>query len=223
MIKAVIFDLDGVIVSTDEFHYRAWKAIADECGIYFDRIINNRLRGVSRRASLEIILERADRPYSDEEIFELTERKNNLYKESLNDLTPEDRDPEIDTVGAYLKSHGIRTAIGSSSRNTRTILEKIGLLDRFDAIADGNVITHSKPDPEVFLKAAQFLGESPENCLVIEDAVAGVQAGKAAGMLTAGIHDAADSAFSDYSLHTLKDIITVIESINKKGNAYEQV
>lgn len=216
MIKAVIFDLDGVIVSTDEYHYQAWKTIADECGIPFDREINNRLRGVSRRASLEIILEKADRPYSEEEILALTERKNNLYKTLLNNLTPEDRDPDFDAVDAYLRSHGIRTAIGSSSRNTRTILEKIGLLDRFDAIADGNVITRSKPDPEVFLKAAEFLGEAPEHCLVVEDAVSGVQAGKAAGMTTAGINDASGSPFCDHPLRTLRNVIDVIETIHAK-------
>ncbi len=216
MIKAVIFDLDGVIVSTDEYHYQAWKTIADECGIPFDRTINNRLRGVSRRASLEIILEKADRPYSEEEIFALTERKNNLYKSLLNNLKPEDRDPDFDAVDAYLRSHGIRTAIGSSSRNTRTILEKIGLSDRFDAIADGNVITRSKPDPEVFLKAAEFLGEAPEHCLVVEDAVSGVQAGKAAGMTTAGINDASGSPFCDHPLCTLRNVIDVIETIHAK-------
>ncbi len=216
MIKAVLFDLDGVIVSTDEYHYRAWKAMADDCGIHFDRTINNRLRGVSRRASLEIILERADRPYTEAEKDALTDRKNDLYRESLKELTPRDRDPDFAALYAWLKARGIRTAVASSSRNTATILSRIGLMDRFDAIADGTMITRSKPDPEVFLKAAQLLNEDAANCLVIEDAAAGVQAGKAAGMTTAGIHDAAGNPFSDYSLDTLLNVIDVIQSVNQE-------
>lgn len=216
MIEAVLFDLDGVIVSTDEYHYRAWKAMADDQGIYFDRTINNRLRGVSRRASLEIILEKADRPYSETEKDALTEQKNELYKKLLHDLRPEDRDPDFDAVAAWLKEKGIRTAVASSSRNTITILTRIGLLDRFDAIADGTMITHSKPDPEVFLKAAALLGVEASRCLVVEDAVAGVQAGKAAGMMTAGIHDAAGSSFADHPLNALKDVIEIIRFVNEE-------
>lgn len=216
MIKAVLFDLDGVIVSTDEYHYRAWKAIADECGIYFDRTINNRLRGVSRRASLEIILENADRVYSEAEKDVLTDRKNDLYRKLLDSLKPEDRDPGFDALYACLKREGIRCAVASSSRNTVAILSKLGLPDCFDAIADGNMITRSKPDPEVFLKAAALLGEEPAHCLVVEDAVAGVKAGKAAGMTTAGIHDAAASPFSDFPLSALKDVIQVIHSVNQE-------
>lgn len=216
MIKAVLFDLDGVIVSTDEYHYRAWKAMADDQGIDFDRTVNNRLRGVSRRASLEIILEKAGRPYSEKEKDELTDQKNELYKTLLNDLRPAERDPDFDEVSAWLKAQGIRTAVASSSRNTMTILARIGLMDRFDAIADGTMITRSKPDPEVFLKAAQLLGEAPEDCLVVEDAVAGVQAGKAVGMITAGIHAAAGSSFSDYSLDTLLNVIDVVQSVNQE-------
>ena len=216
MIKAVVFDLDGVIVSTDEYHYKAWKAIADECGIYFDRTINNRLRGVSRRASLEVILEKADRVYSEAEKDALTDRKNEIYKKLLEGLTPEERDPGFDALYAFLKKEGIRTAIGSGSRNTMNILTKIGLADCFDAVADGTMITKSKPDPEVFLKAAELLGEAPEHCLVVEDAAAGVQAGKAAGMMTAGIQDAASSSYSDFPLNTLQDVIQVIQSVNRE-------
>ena len=216
MIKAVLFDLDGVIVSTDEYHYRAWKAIADECGIYFDRTINNRLRGVSRRASLEIILENADRAYSEAEKDTLTDRKNDLYRKLLDGLKPEYPDPGFDSLYAFLKREGIRCAVASSSRNTVAILSKLGLLDCFDAIADGNMITRSKPDPEVFLKAAALLGEEPAHCLVIEDAVAGVKAGKAAGMTTAGVRDAVSSPFSDFSLSALKDVIQVVHSVNRE-------
>ena len=214
MIKAVIFDLDGVIVSTDEYHYRAWKLMADKEGIYFDKQINNRLRGVSRMASLEIILERAEKAYSDEEKLAMATEKNEKYRELLNELKPEDRDPDFDELHAYLKENGILTAVGSSSKNTMMILEKIGLDKHFDAVADGTMITHSKPDPEVFLKAAELLDIDPACCVVVEDAVAGVEAGKKAGMTTIGIKDAYGSEYADHSASSLKEIINIIEELN---------
>ena len=169
-IEAVIFDLDGVIVSTDECHYRAWKKTADEEGIYFDRKINDRLRGVSRMDSLEIVLERAERLYTDEEKVELAERKNNYYKEYIKKLTKDDILNGVNENLAELKAKGIKVAIGSSSKNTPDILKYIGLDNYFDAVSDGNNITKSKPDPEVFLKAADMLGVPYEKCLVVEDA-----------------------------------------------------
>ena len=175
-IKAVIFDLDGVIVSTDEYHYRAWKSISDEEGIYFDREINERLRGVSRMESLEIILEKANRKYSKEEKIDFTERKNLLYRKLLDELTPKDILPGVMKVLKTLKKNNIKIAIGSSSKNTLYILEKIGLGDYFNAIADGTQITKSKPDPEVFLLGAKKLDINPKECLVVEDADAGVEA-----------------------------------------------
>lgn len=222
MINAVLFDLDGVIVSTDEYHYQAWKKIADDCGIYFDRLINNRLRGVSRRESLEIILERADRDFSEEEKIRLTEEKNEIYRQLLNNLSPEDIEPGYAEVSAYLAEHGIHTAVASSSRNTRTILQKIGLIDDFDGIVDGTMIRHSKPDPEVFLRAAGLLQMDPACCLVVEDALAGVEAGKAAGMMTAGIKDASGSEYTDYPVASLQEIIEIIEKQNER-NHHEQV
>ena len=169
-IEAVIFDLDGVIVSTDECHYRAWKKTADEEGIYFDRKINDRLRGVSRMDSLEIVLERAERLYTDEEKVKLAERKNNYYKEYIKKLTKDDILNGVNENLAELKAKGIKVAIGSSSKNTPDILKYIGLDNYFDAVSDGNNITKSKPDPEVFLKAADMLGVPYEKCLVVEDA-----------------------------------------------------
>lgn len=221
MIKAVLFDLDGVIVSTDEYHYQAWKMIADKCGIYFDRQINNRLRGVSRMASLDIVLEKSDRSYSEEEKVQLATEKNDRYRELLNSLTPEHKEEGFDELLTYIKEKGIRTAVASSSKNTRTILEKIGLINSFDEIVDGNMISRSKPDPEVFLKAADLLGEDPRNCLVVEDAIAGVQAGKAAGMITVGIKDAAASEYSDHPVTSLTEIIQVIETLNRERNQNE--
>jgi beta-phosphoglucomutase len=182
MIKAVIFDLDGVIVSTDEFHYQGWQRLADEEGICFDRKINERLRGVSRTESLEIILEKAERNYSREEKTEMAERKNNYYRELLHTLSPDDVFPGIRKMLKELKDKGIKIAIGSSSKNTPFILQKIGMERSFDAISDGNQIKKSKPDPEVFLLAASKLQIPPDRCLVVEDADAGVEAAINAGM-----------------------------------------
>ena len=203
MIKAVIFDLDGVLVSTDELHYQGWKNLADREGIYFDREINNRLRGVSRMESLEIILERAEKQYSDSEKQEMAAYKNGVYAALLDSLTPDDRLEGVTDCLAELKKAGYKLAIGSSSKNTPKILERTGLRSEFDAVSDGNNITRSKPDPEVFLKAAEFLGVEPENCAVIEDAEAGIVAAKAAGMLACGVGDAARSGLADISLEKL--------------------
>ena len=190
MIKAVIFDLDGVIVSTDDCHYEAWKKMADEEGIYFDKTINNRLRGVSRMESLEIVLERAEKEYSEEEKLQLAERKNGYYKEFITKLTPADILPGAKENLEELRKNGIKIAIGSSSKNTPVILKQIGLDNYFDAVSDGNNITNSKPDPEVFLKAADMLGISYGECMIVEDADAGIEAGKRAGMKTLSVHGA---------------------------------
>ena len=200
MIKAVIFDLDGVIVSTDNCHYRAWKKMADEEGIYFDREINNRLRGVSRMASLDIVLERADKEYSKSEKQELAERKNNYYKELICELTPDDILPGAMETLKKLKENDIKIAIGSSSKNTPIILKQIGLDNFFDAVSDGNNITHSKPDPEVFLKAAEMLKIAPEDCMIVEDADAGIEAGKRAGMKTLSVQGAKGADFESNDL-----------------------
>lgn len=187
MIRGVIFDLDGVLVTTDEFHYQAWKRMADEEGIYFDRQINHRLRGVSRMASLEIILERATRRYSDDEKLEMATRKNTYYRDLLYTLTPKALLPGALKMLTELRRLGIKTAIGSSSKNTPLIMERTALADKIDAVADGNDITRSKPDPQVFLIAAERLGLPAEQCLVVEDAVAGIEAGRRAGMAVFGI------------------------------------
>ncbi|WP_046215762.1 beta-phosphoglucomutase [Paenibacillus wulumuqiensis] len=210
-IKAVIFDLDGVIVSTDQYHYQAWKKMSDEEGIKFNETINNRLRGVSRMESLEIILEKAERTYTPEEKQALAERKNTYYRESLNEVKPEDMLPGAKHTIDELKKRGVKIAIGSSSKNTPTILKQIGLADAFDAVADGNDITRSKPDPEVFLLAAERLGVPPEECLVVEDAEAGVQAAIAGGMNVAAVGDAGlHSQDADYRLEQVDEILELI-------------
>ena len=154
--KGIIFDLDGVICSTDHYHYLAWKALADRLGVYFDETINNRLRGVSRMASLDIVLERSDRAYTPEGKAAFAEEKNNTYRELLKRMSPADLSPEVKETLDALRSRGLLLGIGSSSKNTKFILRQIGLGDYFDKISDGTNITRSKPDPEVFLKAADY-------------------------------------------------------------------
>ena len=204
-IEAVIFDLDGVIVTTDDYHYEAWKKIADQENIYFDREINERLRGVSRMESLDIILEKSSKIYNEEEKIELATRKNDYYKNLLENLTKEDILPGILETLNYLENKKIKTAIGSSSKNTMFILNKIGLTNRFDAIVDGTMIKNSKPDPEVFLQAAEKVGIKTEKCLVIEDADAGVEAGKRAGMRVLGVGSAKNNENADYKSENMEE------------------
>lgn len=211
MIKAVIFDLDGVLVYTDKFHYLAWKALADKLGVYFDETINNRCRGVSRMESLDIVLERSDKTYTQEEKVAFATEKNEIYKSYLATMKPNDVTDDVKNTVLSLKNRGIKVAIGSSSKNTRFILERVGLIDLFDAISDGNNISHSKPDPEVFLKAAEFLGIEPCYCMIVEDAVSGVEAGKRAGMTTTAIGDAAIAHIADNDIEKLSDILDIVK------------
>lgn len=209
-IKGVIFDLDGVICSTDELHYQAWKALADEIGVYFDRQINGRLRGVSRMASLEIILEKSDKTYSEEEKLALAEKKNDVYRKLLGKMGPEDVSDEVRSTLVTLRERGYRLSIGSSSKNTPLILERTDARRYFDAVSDGNNITRSKPDPEVFLKAAQFLNLDPCECVVVEDATAGIDAGVAGGFFTAAIGAACGYERADFNLNTFSDLLGIL-------------
>jgi beta-phosphoglucomutase len=207
--KAFIFDLDGVIVSTDSLHYQAWKTLADSEGIYFDEEINNRLRGVSRMESLEIVLEQATRTYTDEEKMAMADRKNSIYRELLQVLTPADRLEGVTETLDALRRKGYKLAIGSSSKNTPVILEKIGYKGYFDAISDGNNISRSKPDPEVFLKAAELLGEAPKDCYVVEDAAAGIIAAKSGGFTAIGVGLASQDSNVDYALKMFTDLLDI--------------
>jgi len=209
--QAVIFDLDGVICFTDEYHYRAWKTLADKLNTPFDRTVNNRLRGVSRMASLEIVLERYSGPaLSEEEKTALATEKNEIYRESLREMSPADLSEEVKSTLDELRRRGYILAIGSSSKNTPFILRQIGLEGYFDAISDGNNITRSKPDPEVFLKAAEFAGADPARCLVVEDAVSGAEAGHAAGMDVACVGDAAENKAGDYNLGAFRELLEIL-------------
>lgn len=209
MVKTIIFDLDGVLVYTDKFHYLAWKKMADRIGVPFDETINNRLRGVSRMDSLEIILERSTRKYTQEEKEDLAEEKNGYYKEFLKKMSPADVRPEIRGMLKELHKRGYQLAIGSSSKNTKFILAQTQLTDDFDAISDGTNITKSKPDPEVFLKAAEYTQTTPGNCLVVEDAIAGIDAAKAGGMLAAGFGEAKTYEKTDYPMDKVEDLLTL--------------
>ncbi|MBR5383645.1 MAG: beta-phosphoglucomutase [Clostridia bacterium] len=209
--KGIIFDLDGVICSTDEYHYLAWKALADRLGIPFDRERNNLLRGVSRMASLEIILEKSDKAYSDAEKAAFAEEKNTMYRELLGRMSPADLSDDIRDTLNVLREAGLKLAIGSSSKNTRFILERIGLSNFFDAVADGNCITHSKPHPEVFLKAAGMISLAPDQCIVVEDAHAGVEAAVAGGFDCAAIGDAKDDERARYHLSRISDLLSDLQ------------
>jgi beta-phosphoglucomutase len=185
--KACIFDLDGVIVDTARYHFLAWKRLTDKLGIDFDENDNERLKGVSRMDSLDIILEIGNRSMSNEDKLKYATLKNDWYVEYISKMTPAEILPGCMDFIKELRSAGIRVAIGSASKNTPMILERVGIAHYFDAVADGNNVSKAKPDPEVFLKAAELLGVEPGKCFVFEDAAAGIKAALNAGMYCIGI------------------------------------
>jgi beta-phosphoglucomutase len=186
-IKACIFDLDGVIVDTAVYHFKAWKRLADELGINFTEHDNERLKGVSRVRSLEIILELGGVAKTEAEQQELATRKNTWYVEMINRMTPAEILPGAKEFLEACRAAGIKTALGSASKNSGTILDKINMAYLFDAIVDGNHVSKAKPDPEVFLKGAEALGVTSAECVVFEDAIAGVEAAINGGMKVVGI------------------------------------
>lgn len=207
MMKGVIFDLDGVLVSTDELHYQAWKRLANELGITdFGREDNERQRGVSRMASLEVVLEKGTKIYSESEKIALAERKNDYYKESLKTLSEDDLLPGAKETLVLLREKGILTAVGSASKNAPEILERIGLMPFFDKISCGLDTTKSKPDPEVFLVAADKLELAPQDCLVVEDAAAGIQAAKAGKMKSLAVGPLYEQLGGDFAARDLSAV-----------------
>jgi len=196
----VIFDLDGVIVKTDEYHYQAWKELAEREKIPFDRMVNERLRGVSRMESLEIVLERACKTYSQEQKRFMASEKNEIYRCLLEELSKDDILPGVISLLNKLKEQGLKTAIASSSRNASFIIQKIGIGEWFDTVVDGEQIINSKPDPEVFQLAAKFLNLPVQHCIVVEDAVAGIDAAVAAGAKAVAVGPAAGYEKADYAV-----------------------
>ncbi|GFM14290.1 beta-phosphoglucomutase [Bacillus sp. FW1] len=187
--RAVIFDLDGVITDTAEFHFLAWKHIAEQINIPFDRDMNERLKGISREASLEriLIFGGAEKKYTHAEKQELMHQKNQYYQTLISKLTPEDLLPGIGRLLCQLKNENIKIGLASSSRNARAILKRLAISDEFHAIVDPAALAKGKPDPEIFLTAAALLDVSPADCAAIEDAEAGISAIKSAGMFAVGV------------------------------------
>ena len=206
-IKAVIFDLDGVLVSTDEMHYQAWKQLAAELGIKtFTREDNIRQRGVSRMASLEIVLEKTPAVYTQAEKEKFAARKNALYCEMLKTLTPDSALPGAAAFLRYLRRCGVKTAVGSASKNAPEILRRTGLDGLLDAVSCGLDVTKSKPDPEVFLVAAQKLGVEPGACLVAEDADAGIEAALRGGMYALAVGAACGNPQAHFHVNSLAEL-----------------
>lgn len=213
MIKGIIFDLDGVLLSTDKYHYLAWKKIADKFSIPFSYEINDRLRGVSRMDSLEIILSYSKEKFSDAEKEEMADEKNEIYRGFLSKISPNDVDENVRKVLIKLRDDGYKLAVGSSSKNTNLILQKTELSEYFDAVSDGNNISKSKPDPEVFLKAADFLNLNSSECAVVEDAVSGIDAGNSGGFITFGIGPASKYKETKYPINTLFDLFNKLKEL----------
>lgn len=188
MIKGIIFDLDGVLVSTDELHYQAWKRLAEELEIPdFTRKDNEKQRGVSRMASLEVVLAKSEKTYTQEEKEQLADRKNEYYKESLKQLDDSAVLSGVTGTLTQLKRKNLLLAVGSASKNAPAILEQTGILPYLNQISCGLDTTRSKPDPEVFQIAAERLQLKPEECLVVEDSAAGIEAAKRGGMRSLGV------------------------------------
>ena len=184
-IQGFIFDLDGVITDTAEYHYRAWKRLADELGIPFTREENEALRGIPRRESLLLMLK--GRSYPEDVLTELMERKNGYYLEFIREISPRDLLPGARELLHEIRAAGLKVALGSASKNAREVIERLGITDLFDAIADGYSVTRQKPAPDLFLHAARLLDLPPTACVVVEDAAAGVEAALAGGFYVVGI------------------------------------
>jgi beta-phosphoglucomutase len=206
--KGAIFDLDGVIVDTAKYHYLAWASLADELGFTFTEEDNERLKGVSRMRSLDILLEVGGLQFAEAEKLAMAEKKNRLYVEYISKLEASELLPGVKEYLTGLRTRGIGIALGSASKNAEFILNKLNITDLFDAVVDGNKVSLAKPDPEVFLIAGQELGLQPDECVVFEDAEAGVQAGKAAGMKVVGIGKPEVLKEADWVIKGLYELLT---------------
>ncbi|NNE02773.1 MAG: beta-phosphoglucomutase [Eudoraea sp.] len=201
-----IFDLDGVIVDTAKYHYLAWKKLAEELGIGFTEEQNEQFKGVSRKRCLEILLEMGGLTVSKEQFNAWLEEKNVDYLKYIDKMDASEILPDVPKVLSYLKKHNVPMALGSASKNAVPILKKVGLISYFNAIVDGTHVTKAKPDPEVFLIAAKDLGLEPEDCIVFEDALAGIEASNAAGMISIGIGDKNTLTQARYNFNDFTEI-----------------
>lgn len=204
--KAFIFDLDGVIVDTAKYHFIAWKRIGEKVGFTLTHEQNESLKGVSRVESLDRILAWAKEELTQEEKERLLIEKNEDYLAQIDDMGQEEILPGVLSLLQYAKENNIPVALGSASKNATAILKKLGITSYFDALVDGNHVTKSKPDPEVFLKGAEILQQDPKNCIVFEDAAAGIQAAKTAGMTTIGMGTAEEVQTADHCFNTMEEI-----------------
>ncbi|HXF85462.1 MAG TPA: beta-phosphoglucomutase [Anaerolineales bacterium] len=203
-ISAFIFDLDGVLTDTAEFHFRAWKRLADELGIPFTREENEALRGIPRRESLLLLLK--GRTFPEEQLQEFMERKNAYYLEYIREITPKDILPGARELLEQIRAIGLKTALGSASKNARDVIERLGITELFDAIADGNSVTRQKPAPDLFLHAAALLHLPPQACVVVEDAAAGIEAARAGGFRVIGIGPRERVGAADLILSSLENV-----------------
>ncbi|MDY0779488.1 beta-phosphoglucomutase [Tenacibaculum sp. IB213877] len=214
--KGFIFDLDGVIVDTAKYHFLAWRNLANSLGIDFTEKENEQLKGVSRVKSLEKILQWGNKTLSEDEFMENMARKNQEYLSYINKMDDSEILPDVPKILNYLVESKQPISLGSASKNARAILKKVNLFDTFDAIVDGTNVSKAKPDPEVFLNAAKELKMNPEDCIVFEDSVAGVQAANNANMISIGIGEAsvlheADYVFKDFTEISTEFIQQLIE------------
>jgi len=219
-IRGCIFDLDGVLTDTAEYHYQGWQRLADALGIPFDRERNEALRGVSRRRSLELLL--AGRVYPEEQMLEMMERKNRYYQELLKQVTPDDLLPGVHNLLEALRAAGVKIAIGSASKNAREVVQRLQIAPYIDGFADGYSVVRPKPAPDLFVYAAGLLHVCVNECVVFEDAAAGVEAAKVAGMYAVGLGPVervgqADLILPDLASVTLHDIVQRLTPVNPGG------
>jgi beta-phosphoglucomutase len=205
MIKGFIFDLDGVITDTAELHFKAWKKLADDMGWQFDREVNEKLRGVSRMDSIHIIKDHNNAEVTEEKLVELATLKNDIYVDSLDQMTSKDYLPGAQELLNLLRVEGFQVALGSASKNSNKVLTQLGAKKYFDVIGDGNSVSKSKPAPDIFLFGAKQLGLEPEECIVYEDAEAGIDAAKAGGFHSVGIGPKERVGHADVRFDTMKE------------------
>ncbi|TBV27951.1 beta-phosphoglucomutase [Meridianimaribacter sp. CL38] len=215
--KGFIFDLDGVIVDTAKYHFLAWKKLANSIDVDFTETQNEQLKGVSRVKSLEKILSWGNKTISEDEFMALMAKKNDDYLSYIDKMGESEILPDVPKILNHLKENNQGVALGSASKNARKILQKVNLISNFQAIVDGNDVSKAKPDPEVFLIGAKALNQKPENCIVFEDSVAGVQAANNANMISIGIGDKTVLSEADYVFKDFTEIsIEFIEELIKK-------